>query len=179
MKDNDLFTLLRTIIAAGLQRIGGYDNWQIARSFQPEQEGRNDAPTVYLHKLPDHRYGAPRVSNAWDEDAQVQTQTTSQLMETTVQVSISMDETTDPAALTPSDVANDVCGIMQSDTALEQLRAEGVGILRVLDVRNPYFVNDRNRFQADAGFDMILTHRREVQTPTEIVQQVDYRIHRV
>lgn len=172
MKDNDLFTLVRSVILAGLAA-RGYAGWDVARKFQPVQQGANSAGTVYLFKITDKRYGSPQEVTTWDDAGGVLTRDESQQYTTTLQASVLLTETTDPAALTASDVANDVCAIMQAPDTLAALQAQQVGIFRVTDVRNPYDVNDRNAYAADPSFDFVLTHRREWQTTAPYAVTVD------
>ncbi len=178
MTDNELFALLRTLILAGLTA-RGLAGWKVARKFQPAQTGANSAPTVYLFKLFDRRHGSPLERYEWDETAQVMRARSYQTTESTFQASILMDETTDPAALTASDVICMVADIMQLDAGRATLRAQNVGIQRVGEVRNPYDVNDRGQFDASPSFDFVLTYRRSLQATADHAASIEGRINRV
>lgn len=87
--------------------------------------------------------------------------------------------TQDPAAtesLTASDIANLGCFVMQSVPTIQALEAQGMGILYIPDVRNPYFTDDRLRYEASPSFDFTLTHKQTIilsaQVITETVLQV-------
>jgi hypothetical protein len=85
----------------------------------------------------------------------------------------------DVTSLTESDILNIVSGIMQSDTLLAAFRAAGAGILRVTDVRNPYIVDDRDRFEAVPSFDIVLTHKRKTVSAIPAVVTYEANVSRV
>lgn len=179
MTDNDLFTLVRARLLAQMPG-RGLNGWEVARKSQPLQQGPNSAPTVYLVKMGnDQRVGSPRTTYSYDAAGLRMVASESQQMATTFQASIDMDESTDPAALTPSDAANIVAAIMQSDEAVAAFRAAGVGIQRIGQVLNPYNVDDRNRFDLNASFDFVLTYRREFQGTASYAETVESSVNRV
>ena len=47
---------------------------------------------------------------------------------------------------------------MQSDKTRDILNESGVGILRITDVRNPYFQDDRDNFEASPNFDITFVY---------------------
>lgn len=137
----------------------------LARNFQPRLQGAATGPIVYFTKITDRRYGWNRRSDVVDAPALdlTFTHTEAQLYETTYQFTALVPQ--DPAAtteLTESDVLNAVSAIIQSDGLMAAFRTAGVGVQRVTDVRNPYFVDDRERFEASPSFDVVLTHYRSV-----------------
>jgi hypothetical protein len=179
MTDNQLFTLIRSVLLAGLEASDIPGAWRVARSFQPEQNGANSEPTVYVFKLNDKRVGSPWAKYEWNTAEQRMDALDERVYMTTFQASVLMDETTDPAALTPGDVAVELAAIMQSDEALAALRAECVGIVRVGDSANPYDANDRGRFQASPSFDFVLSHRRRRNYVAPHATSIEGAIHRV
>lgn len=178
MTDNDLFGLVRRVILAGLVA-RGLNGWDVARSFEPEQSGQNTAPTVYLFKIGDRRHGSPSQSDKWDETPGIMRRIITQQMETTMQAAVRMDERTDEFALTPSDALLMVADIIQTDEGLAAMRAAGVGILRIADVRNSYNVNDRNQFAADPSFDFVLTYCRTRDATSPHAVSVERSVNRV
>lgn len=180
MTDNELFTLVRTIILAGLTARAVPGVWDVVRSNQPTQQGANSEPTVYLFKIgPDQRVGSPGTKYEYDAAGDAINVTENQIYASTFQASALVDESTDPAALTPSDALNVVAAIMQSDDTVAQLHAQGVGIGRVAQVTNPYNTNDRDQFQAGSSFDFVLTYRRGFQTVAPEVTVFEDGITRV
>jgi len=59
---------------------------------------------------------------------------------------------------TASDLINEVACILQSDTALALLNAQNVGVLRITNITNPYFTDDRDNFEALPSFDFTLLY---------------------
>ena len=69
---------------------------------------------------------------------------------------------------------------MQSDATRAILNASGVGILRVTDIINPYFVDDRDNFEASPSFDFVLTYQNvRVSTSPQITPPITQNIYGV
>jgi len=153
---------------------------QLVRNFQPLPAGATTGPTVYFVKITDKRYGSSKRKDVWNipdeqfDHAEIQTYETSYQFSAWIPQDVA-----DPDRLTESDILNIVSGIMQSDTILQAFRAAGVGVIRVTEVRNPYEVDDRNRFEAVPSFDIVFTHTRERVTTLPAVVTYDARISRV
>lgn len=81
-----------------------------------------------------------------------------------------------PNQLTASDIANFGRYVMQSAQTIQALEAQGVGVLRVDQVRNPYFSDDRERYEASPSFDFTLTHKQIVITSIPIVTEVEFQV---
>lgn len=179
MLDNDLFALIRTIINANAT-VAGIPGLTVKQSFQPTQQGVDTNPASYLFKIGDHRLGFPQRKDVWDAMTSQMIHTTLQQYETTFQISaLATQNPSTPAAYTASDILNAVAYILQSDAAVDAFEAAGVGILRVADVRNPYFSDDRQRNEADPSFDFTLTHKQVIVTETPILQTEEVQIYSV
>lgn len=162
----------------------------VAQTFQPRQQGRQSTPTIYFFKVGHRRYGFTGTRDIYvpptdppppppaalgsfrHEEIQVYEQRY-QFMALVPQ------SPAQPMALTASDVLDTVAGIMGSDGCRGALRAQGVGILRITELRNPYFTNEQNRFEADPSFDVIFTHTRTLESVVPKVETYDVRITRV
>jgi hypothetical protein len=93
-----------------------------------------------------------------------------QYFETIFQMSaLVLQEPKYPALPTASDLVNEVASIMQSDNTRVILNASGVGILRVSEVLNPYFVDDRDNFEASPSFDFTLVYENTRLSTTPII----------
>jgi hypothetical protein len=84
-----------------------------------------------------------------------------------------------PNQPTESDVLDAVAGIINSDSFLAAMQAQGVGILRITDLRNPHYTNDRDRYAADPSFDVVFTHTRSRADIVPRVVAYDAEIVRV
>lgn len=103
-----------------------------------------------------------------------------QWYETTFQISgLAIQDPADVDSLTASDIVNIGISVMQSDATRAALRAKNIGILRVEDVRNPYFVDDKGRFEASPSFDFTLTHEQVIISESPIVQSFEANFKRV
>ena len=170
MTDNDLIRLFLPIINAGLIA-DGFLNVITQQANQPTQQGIPTAPTVYFYKTGNKRFGFLRRMDVWDPVHSVMTHTESQIFETSFQVNaLVLQRPTQPYFYTASDLLNEVEAIMQSDNTRATLIAQNVGILRVQDVRNPYFVDDMDNFEASPSFDFTLTYTQTRISTDPVIQ---------
>ena len=175
MNDKQIAALFVSELLPRAQAQPGLAGVVLARKYQPRQHGAATGPVVYFFKVSDHNHGAPQ-----RQDLAGTAQTQRQLVETTYQFAAWVPQ--DPAALaalTESDVLNVVSAIMQSDAILAAFRAAGVGIQRVTEIRNPYFVDERDRFEAEPTFDIVLTHYRTLSSALPAVDTFEANISRV
>jgi hypothetical protein len=179
MLDNPLFTLLIQILIAG-EATAGISGTPIAQSFQPQQQGVNSEPTVYLHKLFDKRYGSVFREDVWDANTSTMVHTESQQYETTFQLSaLSTQNPATPAQYTASDLCNLCASILQSSVALATLKANQIGIERITDVRNPYFSDDRGQNEASPSFDFVITHKQIITSSVPIINATTFNVYEV
>lgn len=170
MTDNQLIQLFLPIIQAGLIA-DGFTNVITKQANQPTQQGVNSGPTVYFFKVASKRYGFLGRLDQWDSVSTTMVHTESQYYETTFQISALVRQLpTTPNQYTASDLVNEVASIIQSDNARDILNASGVGILRVTDISNPYFVDDRDQFEASPSFDFVLTSQASRVGTTPVVE---------
>lgn len=169
MTDNELIRLFLPIIQNGLIS-AGYVDVVVKQFNQPTQQGINTTPTVYFQKIGDHLYGSPRRSDIWNKILEQIDHVESQIYETTFQIQALVLQNPANPSYTASDLVSFVSHLLQSDRTLEILNAATVGIYRITDIRNPYFVDDRDQFEASPSFDFTLTHRRTYISTTPVAQ---------
>jgi len=175
MQDNALIELFLPIITAGLTA-AGYTGVATSASFQPTRQGVNSQPTVYFFKVGDHRYGFLKRFDKWDTVSEMMIHTEIQNYETTFQVSAWVIQNPASISYTASDLVNSVAQIMQSEATVNTLNASNVGILRVEPVLNPYFIDDKDRYEASPSFTFTLTHKQVSTVPIPVIQFVEYDI---
>jgi hypothetical protein len=179
MRDNDLIRLWLPILQDGLLA-AGYERVVVKQANQPTAQGVNTDPTVYFYKVSDHRYGFLRRDDVWNPDTSSMVHTELQQYETTFQISALVRQNPrTPNQYTASDLVNECAAIMQSDSTRQILIQSDVGILRVMDVTNPYFTDDRDQFEASPSFDFVLTHKQTRVSTQPVIESVDYNIQRV
>ncbi len=168
MTDAQLFTLFGVVLRDGLAEYfpASAADVKVTRSYQPTTTGRPAGPTLLVQHLGDVRLGSPRRDSypavgALPGDPLVNRMV--QVYETTFQVNAMVPE---DWTLEAPDLANLAAGILQSDSTLAAFRAVGVSILRVRDVRNPKFRNDRDQYEASPSFDFTVTHDQVMLSET-------------
>ena len=174
--DNDLIRLFLPIINTSLID-NGFLNVTVKQANQPTQQGIQSNPAVYFFKVSSKRYGYLGRRDVWDEDTQSMQHAESQYFESVWQVSaLVLQNPATPNQYTASDLVNEAASIMQSDNTRDILNKSGVGILRVSDLTNPFFVDDRDNFEASPSFDFVLTYENVRQGTSPIVSKIDGNI---
>jgi hypothetical protein len=178
--DNSLIQLFLPIIQAGLVA-DGFTTTVVKQSNQPTQQGIPTAPMVFFTKIFNRRFGFLRRADVWNTMTSQFDHTESQYYETSFQVSaLVLQNPSDLTIPTASDLVNEVACILQSSATLNTLNNAGVGILRISDISNPYFVDDRDNFEASPSFDFVLVYLNErVSTSPLITPPILQNIHGV
>ena len=158
LTDNSLIQLFLPIITNQLT-IDGFTTTIVKQSDQPTMQGINTNPTVYFFKVGDKRYGFLGRYDKWNSISSQMVHHESQYIESTWQMAaLVLQNPSDLTIPTASDLINEVSSIMQSDSTRDILNVSGVGILRITDIRNPYFQDDRDNFEASPSFDMTFVY---------------------
>jgi hypothetical protein len=176
MLDNALFSLIISTIQIQ-EVIAGIPNVPIKQAFQPTNVGANSAPTAYLYKIGDHRFGWPQKLDVWDEGIETMVHTETQNYETTFQMSfLATQDPSTPDKYTASDYLNSIAYILQSDTSIDTFTTQGVGVKRIENIRNIYFMNDKSRMQAAPSFDFVMAHQQIITSSAPIVNTTEIDI---
>lgn len=179
MTDNGLIQLFLPIIKMGLIA-DGYLNVVTQQSNQPTMQGINTAPTIFFYKIGDHRYGFVGRYDKWNNITSKMDYREIQVYETTFQVSALVLQTPlNTNTYTASDLVNEVSSILQSSSTIETLMAQDVGILRISEIANPYFFDDRDNFEASPSFDFTLTYNQTRVSTDPVVESFNYGIYGV
>lgn len=249
MNDNALITLILAQMKIGFAALGQPSIATIPtlQANQPVQQGANSAPTVYIQKIMDHRYGTPYRNDTWSYGVQANftgsivsgiltvsvigsgalavgqaltgadipantliigfidgtggtgtyqinqpnLQIVSEAMqaiageshveiqqyETTFQFStLAAQRPADQNALTAADIANYASAVLQSSAMITALEAQGVGILRITDIRTTYFTDDYQRFEQNPSFDALVTHKQVLQTTVPVITSEEFQV---
>lgn len=182
MTDNQLIAALISTLTPAIQ--SNYDNtYVIIQKNQPTQQGAPSTPTVYLEKLFDKRYGFTSESlNLLADKTQFPDipQVFTQVVMSTVQFSAFVIQDPSNIALpTASDVANYVAMLLSVDGILNSLRAQGIKVLRIMEVLNPYWGDDQDRYEANPSFNVVLQHQRDFSTAVPDVDATEVDIYPV
>jgi hypothetical protein len=174
MLENDLYTLVRSTLLAGLT--GAYAGVIVRPIYQPLTVGTSSTPQITMQNvLPGKRYGAPRrdVVQPGTGVGDMVNQTT-QWWETTLQIGATArrDPTAADFLTLPSavDICKKASDILQGDAGLTALAVQRVRPLRVTNIRNVQFVNESDQYEAMPSFDITLVYPQVIESTTPPVE---------
>lgn len=168
--DNALISYFLPFLVAGLTD-AGYTDVPVVQMNQPTIQGIPTTGVVYFQKVGNRRYGYLGRFEKWNPTASQMDHTEMQYFETTFQVSALFRQDPYNPTYTASDLVNEAAWIMQSDATREALNFYGIGILRVTDVSNPFFVDDRDNFEASPSFDFTLVYLNQRDSINPVIDQ--------
>ena len=173
MRDNTLFIFLRETLLA-LLPMRGVDV-EVKQSYQPTQQGRPGKSAVFLHKIMDKRHGSRGIIERFDEAKGKMVRVESQAIETTIQFNALAAERNpaDDEEYTAADILKAVAAVLQSREFLDVGRAAGVFALRIQDMRNQTFENERDRFEFEPSFDAVFVHTDIFEQPINHLTRID------
>ena len=161
MNDNQIMAIIIRVIRAGLDAYG-LTNVLIKQSFQPRQTGVEVDPTIYIHKISADRYGFPsridtynRANNNFDHIESIWKTPTYQID------GLSAQDPSNIRQLTASDITEAAAEALQSEQGILTFKASRISIERITNIRELYFIDDRDRQEQRANFDFTISHRFE------------------
>lgn len=179
MLDNPLITLLISTIESA-EASAGLPDIEVVQAYQPTQQGVVGAPASYMYKVMDVALGSPQRSDVWNETTGIIEHTETQDYETTFQINaLSIQDPDNQTQLTASDILNTIRYILQSTSTIQALANQGVGMLRVHDIRNTPFVDDYGRNEYAPSLDFIVQHKQIITSAAPIVDVVEIQVDRV
>lgn len=165
MTDNDIIALVIRVLRTGLDS-KDLQAVRIKQKYQPRDIGIPTGPVIYLHKISADRYGFPGRKDVYNE-TNGNFDHTESIWRTPVYQVDALSPNTNPADLTiptPSDIVETAADILQLSSTRDTLLADGVGIQRIITIRQNYFTDDRGRYEAAPSFDFTLSYRRQWTT---------------
>lgn len=161
-------------VAVGLNPVN------VARAYQPTQQGQLPGNVLYFQPFPMRRVGWPQRKDEFDPDTLEFVHEESAQFEQTYQFT-ALTDPEQPSVQLPqaADILRAASAALQSDTGMGVLRAAGVGVLRVTELRLGYATDDRDQFEAEPSFDVTLTYRNGFTDRIEPVVGFEVEIHRV
>lgn len=160
MLDNALIGLIASTLDAASAAAGWH--YPVIQKNQPTPQGIPYEPAIFLEKLFDRHYGYPILDYEYQSSGSAFQTSETQIVETTFQISsFTIQDPSDTTLPTAADVANYLKQYLSSRTRIYSFYSQGVAILRVTEIRNPYFHDDRERYEANPSFDFVCIHSRE------------------
>ena len=179
MNDNDVLMVLFPILRAGLINLG-VSGVALKQSYQPRQNGVNIGPVLFLHKISAPRYGFPGRKDTYNPSTQTFDHSESIWRTPTWQVDgLSTQDPSNLNQLTASDIVEAAADVLQQSSTRNALLVEEIGIERILDIRQTYFLNDRERHEQRPSFDFTLTYRREFASTVQPVNDHNLKVRRL
>lgn len=171
MNDIQLAIEIRAALLAGLTDIG-VTGVEVIASYQPTAQGKDSGPAIYFFKVGDSpsgwQYRGPvKVTGATKMAEMRNIDTTFQFMARVT------NNPNDLTARTASDLLNMAAMVLQSSSTKRVLQSKGIGGLVIGELRNPYFVNASDRFEASPSFDFTVTHRRSIMKTTNVIEEIN------
>lgn len=160
MREQALIALVRSALLA--EAPAGV---AVLQKDNPVSVGASSTPTIYIEVvIPGLRYGVLGRRDL-DTETDDMTHEETQWLETTLQISTLVTlEDDEPSA---SDLLQIAADILMGDKGLAAFAVQGVRPLRITTSRTVHFVNDRQQYEANPSFDIVLTRVqiRESTTP--------------
>lgn len=155
----------RTLIAALIAAVspvlqGRTQPTALRQAYQPTAQGTPTAVTYLAHVVTERRYGFEQFAEVWNPETEQFDAFQSQQIETVLQIGASGPQ--DPAGVgqpTLPDLVRAFASAVQSERCRLALRAAGIGLQRVRDVRIVYALDDKDQHKASPSVDITLTHR--------------------
>lgn len=162
--NDELFTALQTVITAMQPSI------DLVRNFQSIQSGRAANPTIYVCHVSDTNVGFQQRRFSPSMVESLVDYQESQLVESAFQFS-AINQNIEPI--------KQLNRVVQSLVFIERMRALGIGVRRVSQIRMPTAANDNNQFEIDASFDLILTHSHTLELTDNAIGSYNVGLHRI
>lgn len=175
MRERDLTGLIMQYVRAQLP-VRGLDGMSVVQNYQPTQQGRPATPAVIIYCMGNKRYGSPRRS--WTSGTSVvkAVRTERQYREATYKVT-ALIPTLDPkdlSANTQGDVVGITAAIMNSEDFISHMKRNNCGVLRISDIVNVPFENDKAQNEANYSFDVIITHSDVFVDGVPVISEYDF-----
>lgn len=150
------------------------------RANQPRQEGANSQDTAYISRINSRRYGFQGRKDEYDDVNDVFVHTETYIIESVYQVSVEADDNpSDETQITSFDIAQELAGRLQTIATRLNLKNQGVNIIRITEVRTPYFLNDADRFEGEPSFDFTISYEQDIISSVPAVADLEDNIYRV
>lgn len=179
MTEKEMYTLLISVLTDGMLTMFGLDAnaVDVRQGYQPKIIGAPTGAAVLLTNQPGRRYGFLQRTDVWDTVNSVMVHTETQIMTTQFQAGalLPQDPAADDAETSPTaaDLLGYAARILQSDGGRAVLAAGGATILRITDIQNPNFKDERDQFESSPNFLFTLCHRVVDVSTTPVVDHAD------
>ena len=153
--------IVQAVIA--VLRIGldgfGLGSVKVKQSYQPRQSGAEIDPTIYLHKITIDRWGwVGRKDDYNPQESQFDHIDVFYRAATWQVNGLVTQNVSPPSTLTASDIVECAADVLQTEATIMALSDQRIRMEHITQVRETYFLNDRERHQQNPSFDFTLTY---------------------
>ena len=178
MNDNQVIRQVIAVLNTGLPALG-VNGVLVTRSYQPRQNGVPTGPALFLSKISAPRYGFPGRRDVYNAQRGDFDHTESTWRTPTWQVDgLSTQDPRNLDQLTASDIVEAAADVLQQSSTRNALLQQKIGIQRITNIRENYFIDDRERHEQRPSFDFTLTYRREFTTTVPPVTSFTCKVRR-
>jgi len=179
VNDNDVIIILGALLNSGYTALGISDVL-VKQAYQPTLQGVPTNRAIFLSKILAPRYGYPGVTDTYNPGDDDFDTVESIWRSPTFQIAgLATQDPTDITSLTASDIVEKAADILQARSSRQTLLASGIGIQRIQDIREIYFIDDRDRHEQIPSFDFTISYRVTFQLKTPVVNTFEANINRV
>lgn len=177
--ENRLWEILLPVVKAGVASLPGM---AVKRAYQPTTQGDGNAPRLLLHRAYSRRYGAQSTSQEWRVDEYGQGKmiaVDTWRKEDTYQANALVNREPEDEGYTAKDALELLSAHLQSEPALMALKKEGIGVLRVNDITETPYEDDRGSYRVSVSLQFTITYKQTQEREVPVATGADFRIYRV
>lgn len=179
MTDNEVWSILTTTLNEALIS-AGFSNVEFSRSYQPRQQGAISNDALYATRISSLRYGWQGRKNIFNENNNNFDHIEKWIIESTYQVSSEVEE--NPSEINPItsfDIISGVSAQLNSLAVIKNLKSQNINILRITDIRTPFFKNENDRYESEPSFDFTISYEQSNMIVIPAVNNIEETINRV
>jgi len=180
MTDNDFKEIILTTITAIIldAETSGEINLpnpvKTEAGNQPRQQGQAENPMAFYNIIGTKNYGWQSRKDEFNDGDDDFDHTERQWKERTVQIGVEITENpADDTLSTATDVVNCINMGFGSEKIFLSLKSQGVGIIRITDVREPYIQDEHDRYTMQPNFDCVFSYLLTKQSKVEKLEAIE------
>lgn len=178
MTSNEAFALILSTLSTLMSQQGYAISVQA--SYQPTQQGTQNGPFIAVNYISSRRYGYPQVTEKINAETGTIDRVESYWLEEVFQIgAYAIPSPTDIASPTAYTYAARAAAVLQSQQARNILLKQGVGFIRISEIRMPFFEDERGRNELTPSFDFTVSRQEQLIYSVPIVVDLSVDIKRV
>ncbi|MDL2313390.1 hypothetical protein LJC36_00240 [Desulfovibrio sp. OttesenSCG-928-C14] len=177
--ENELWRAIIPVVKAG---VAGYAGVAVKRAYQPTTQADGKKPRLVLHRVSSRRYGfqGRRQERKCGEDDEIRIfEIETWRKEDTFQANALVDRKPDDEAFTAKDLLEALGGRLQGDAAIRALKKQGIGILRITEIQETPYQDDREKWRFSVSLRFTLTYTQTTEREIPAAKSIEAAVHRV